>query len=108
MIDMIKSIVQWLDGVKRLVATVAKQEPIYVTSYRVPGSFAILYIYYIAGISPHYRLAIDSNDSSGIDQKYIDKLFTNQNPLEEIATGIHDKAISKFIGSPFDGKQVAR
>lgn len=106
MIDMIKSIVKWLDGVKRLVATVAKQEPVYVTSYRVPGSFAILYIYYIAGINPHYRLAIDSNDRSGIKQKYVDKLFTNQNPLEEIATGIHDEAISKFIGAPFIGKDI--
>ena len=108
MIDMFKSIAKWLSGVKDALSLVSTQKPIYVISHRVPQTFDILYIYIVPGISPQYKLVLDPTDGKVLHQKFIDKLFTSQDPIEELATGIHDKAIGKFIGTPFNGKEVTK
>lgn len=105
---MIRSLQKWMSVVKDLVTRTSEQKPVYVISYRVPQTFDILYVYVVHGLTPQYKLILDPANGKVLHQKFIDKLFTNRTPLDELASGLHDKAITKFIGAPFDGKEVTK
>lgn len=103
---MINNIINWLREVKE-AATLAPI-PNYVISYQLPGTSNTLYIYSIIGVVPQYKLILSPENSKVLRQKYIHKLFSDRDPTDELATGVHDAVITKFIGVPFNAKEVIK